>query len=187
MTQVPQGPESGKAELEALYRDMLPKVYRFASARLGSEEGHDVASEVFHAAVVAYTDGRSEQVTPAWLMTVTKNKVIDRWRMAERRSSIALRFRPRADDLADFPQDWFENTQRDAVLRALGRMANRERSLLVLHYLDGISTSELATQLDVSVSAIESRLARARRKFHSFFEIEPAAKRRRRNTSGGPT
>ena len=180
-----QGPESGKAELEALYREMLPQVYRFASARLGPEDGHDVAAEVFHAAVVAFTDGRAGQVTPAWLMVVTKNKVIDRWRMAERRGAIAMKFRPRADDLADFPHDWFENIQRDAVLRALGRMATKERSLLVLHYLDGISTLELAAQLDVSVSAIESRLARARRKFHSFFEIEPAAKTRRRNKSGG--
>lgn len=185
MTQVPQGQDLGKAELEALYREMLPQVYRFASARLGPEDGHDVASEVFHAAVVAFTDGRAAQVTPAWLMVVAKNKVIDRWRMAERRGAITLRFLPRADDLAEFPQDWFEDAQRDAVLRSLGRMATKERSLLVLHYLDGISTSELAAQLDVSVSAIESRLARARRKFHSFFEIEPAARSRRGNKSRG--
>lgn len=176
----PRGSDPAKAQLEELYREMLPQVSRFATSRLGADEGRDVASEVFHAAVVAFTDGRADQVTPAWLMAVTKNKVIDRWRKAERRSAISLRFRPRAGDLAEFPESWFDNERRDAVLRTLNRMSTRDRSLLVLHYLDGIPARELAEQLDVSVSAVESRLARARRKFHGFFEIEPASAEPRR-------
>jgi RNA polymerase sigma factor (sigma-70 family) len=187
VTQLPESGDPGKADLEALYREMLPQIYRFTSARLGADDGRDVASEVFHAAVVAFTDGRAAQVTPAWLMVVAKNKVIDRWRMAERRGAIAMRFLPRADDLAEFPQDWFENSQRDAVLRALGRMATKERSLLVLHYLDGIATHDLAAQLDVSHSALESRLARARRKFRSYYEAEPAPRGRRADKSRGDT
>lgn len=185
MTNIQETGDPRKAELEALYREMLPQVFRFTSARLGPEDGRDVSSEVFHAAVVAFSDGRAGQVTPAWLMVVAKNKVIDRWRMAERRGAIALRFLPRAADLAEFPHDWFDDSRRDAVLRALGRMDTKERSLLVLHYLDGISTHDLAAQLDVSHSAIESRLARARRKFRSFYEIEPAPRQRRANKSRG--
>ena len=171
--------EGRKERLETLYREMLPHVHRFACGRLGPEEGRDVAAETFHAAVVAFADGREDEVTPAWLMVVARNKVIDRWRKAERRSAIRLKFLPRAGDLADFPADWFEQPQREAVVRALGRLRAKDRSLLVLHYLDGISAADLATQLDVTTSAVESRLARARRRFRSFYETEPAATLRR--------
>jgi RNA polymerase sigma-70 factor (ECF subfamily) len=164
--------DSSIEQLESLYREMLPQVHRFACSRLGSEDGRDVASEVFHAAVVAFGDGRAGNVTPAWLMAVTRNKVIDRWRQAERRSAISLRVLPRKSDQTEFPDDWYDEPHREAVLRALGRLAKKDRGILVLHYVDGIPAPELAASLDVSVSAIESRLARARRKFKSFYQLE---------------
>lgn len=176
--------DSSIEQLEALYREMLPQVHRFASSRLGTEEGRDVASEVFQAAVFAFADGRAGNVTPAWLMAVTRNKVIDRWRQAERRSVISLRILPRKSDLTEFPEDWYDEPHREAVLTALGRLAKKDRGLLVLHYLDGIPAPELAASLDVSVSAIESRLARARRKFRSFYEVETATDQRRPAAGG---
>jgi len=165
----PEDMESA-SEFEELYRNMLPTVYRFASARLGPEEGEDVTSEVFHAAAVAFTDGRADIVTPAWIMTVTRNKVIDRWRTAARRNAIALRFRPRKADLASFPADWTEDPRREHVLAALDAVSTDDRALLVLHYLDGMSAPDLAAELDITVSAIESRLARARRRFRSHYK-----------------
>ena len=59
---------SGRDAFETLYREMLPTVYRFTTARLGPTDGEDVAAEVFHAAAIAYRDGRRQQVTPAWLI-----------------------------------------------------------------------------------------------------------------------
>ena len=127
---------------------------------------------MFHAAAVAFTDGRAERVTPAWLMAVTRNKVIDRWRTAERRSAIALRNRGRRDDYVEFPDDWTADPRREHVLAALDRCKSDERTLLVLHYLDGMPASELADAMGCSISAMESRLARARRSFRRFYTPE---------------
>jgi RNA polymerase sigma-70 factor (ECF subfamily) len=159
-------------DFERLYREMLPTVHRFASTRLGEAEAEDLAAEVFHAAVVAYGDGREHQVTPAWIMAVARNKVIDRWRSAERRSAIALRNRVRKDDLVTFPADWSHDERRDDVLAALDRMRPAERSLMVLHYLDGMTAAALSEVLECSVSAVESRLARARRSFRTNYQPE---------------
>ena len=163
---------TSKDRFEAIYRAMVPTVHRFVVTRLGASEAEDVVAEVFHAAAVAFTDGRSHQVTDAWLMAVARNKVIDRWRTAERRSAIALRNRGRRDDYVEFPHDWAADPRREQVLAALDRCKPAERTLLVLHYLDGIPAPELAPVLDCSVSAVESRLARARRSFRQFYDPE---------------
>ncbi len=163
---------AAEASFEELYRTMLPTVYRFTTARLGSAEGEDVTGEVFHAAVVAYTDGRRDAVTPAWLMAVARNKVIDRWRKAERRSAITFLHRKRPTELMDFPEDWAVSPQRDAVLAALDQLTPRHRNLLVAHYVDGMPVPELAELMDRSVAATESALARARRSFRTHYDPE---------------
>lgn len=165
-------PAGGTERFEALFREMVPYVHRFAATRLGETEAEDVTSEVFHAAAVAYTDGRVERITPAWLMAVTRNKVIDRWRMAERRSAIALRNRGRHDDYVEFPADWAAEPRRENVLAALDRCKPSQRTLLVLHYLDGMPAPELAKAMGCTTSAMESRLARARQSFRKFYTSE---------------
>lgn len=163
---------AARSDFERLYREMLPTVHRFAATRLGEGEAEDLAAEVFHAAVVAHGDGRAQQVTPAWIMAVARNKVIDRWRSAERRSAIALRNRVRREDLVTFPANWSDDERRDEVLAALGRMRPADRSLIVHYYLDGMTASALAEVLECSVSAVESRMARARRSFRSRYQPE---------------
>lgn len=165
-------PRAGRDAFEALYREMLPTVYRFATARLGRTDGEDVAAEVFHAAVIAFQDGRSEHVTPAWLMAVARNKVIDRWRRAQRRNAIDVLHRAREEDLMEFPTDWSASERRPAVMAALEQMKSRHRNLLVAHYVDGIGAPELAEMLGMSVSAVESALARARRSFKRHYVDE---------------
>ena len=168
----PETAASRAARFDELYRDMLPTVHRFAANRLGEDDAEDLASEVFHAAAVAFTDGRQDQVTPAWVMAVAKNKVIDRWRMAERRSAITLRNRAREEDFMDFPPDWNTDPRREDVLAGLDKMKPAERSLLVLHYLDGMPAPALSEALGCSLGAMESRLARARKSFRRLYRPE---------------
>lgn len=157
------------ARFETVYRTNLPNVYRYATARLGTSDGEEVTAEVFHAAAVAFNDGREEQVSGAWLMAVTRNKVIDRWRKAERRNALAHLIRPGKGDLVSFPEDWAVDPNREAVLAALDKVSERHRALLVLHYVDGMPAPEIAETLGISVSSIESALARARRSFRRHY------------------
>lgn len=155
--------------LERLYRQNVRVVYAYATARLGRSGGEDVTGEVFHAAAVAFADGRSAQVTPAWLMTVARNKVIDRWRRAERRMA-----RAHLLDAADDPPDplalTLDHERRDRVLDALSALNRRHRMLLVLHYLETMSTPDIAAALGTTQASIESALARARARFRKEYE-----------------
>ena len=157
------------ARFETVYRKNLPDVYRYATARLGTSDGEEVTAEVFHAAAVAFNDAREEHVTPAWLMAVTRNKVIDRWRKAERRNALAHLLQPGKGDLVTFPDDWAADPNREAVLAALDKVSDRHRALLILHYVDGMPAREIAETLGMSVSSIESALARARGSFRRYY------------------
>lgn len=158
--QVPPG-------FEALYDASIDRVYSYARARLGPSEGEDIASEVFEAALVALQAGKVEAVTEAWLMAVTRNKVIDRWRASERRMSKRHLLARRADDGGP---DRDASDSGDRMLLALDKLSHLHRALLILHYLDGFPMREVAEQLDMTLSSAQSGIARARKSLTRAYE-----------------
>ncbi len=161
-------------DLRALYEENVRIVYSYARARLGPDEGEDVTAEVFLAAATEFERGRGDQVTTPWLMAVVHNKVLDRWRRATTRrakwravvAATPLMEPDRSDQVSEAPT-------REAVVDALDRLVPRHRAVLVLHHVDGFSAPDIAEHLDLSVAAVESLLARARRAFRSQYR-EPA-------------
>ena len=161
--------EADLAQLERVYRETVRRVYGYAVNRVGPDEAADVVSEVFHAAAVATRSGRVEDVTPAWLMAVTRNKVMDHWRQAYRRKARRHLTDRTADELVEFPDDWSHDDRRADVLAALDRLSQKDRTLLILHHVDGMRVAELAELTGMSKSALESALARARRAFRRHY------------------
>lgn len=155
------------AGFEALYEASIDRVYSYARTRLGPTEAEDVASEVFHAALVALQGGRGEAVTESWLMAVVRNKVIDRWRAAERRMTKRHLFLSRQNDAWPGADD---NLQSDRLLLALDTLSDRHRALLILHYVDGFPMKDVARQLETSVESARSGIARARRALAGAYE-----------------
>jgi RNA polymerase sigma-70 factor (ECF subfamily) len=160
--------------LEDVYRSNVQLVYGYAVARLGRAEGEDVTGEVFQAAALAFAEGRADHVTPPWLMAVTRNKVIDRWRRAERRMAKA-HLLEQAGEVVGPLELSLDRERRDQVLDTLSKLNGRHRMLLVLHHLEGQSVQELADALGESVRAVESALARARRRFRTIYERRAAS------------
>ena len=155
------------ARFEELFRSEVDRVHSYARARLGESEAEDVVADVFHAAALAVRDGNEAALMPAWIMTVARNKVIDRWRRAQRRKVRDGMFRSHEQERLVEMDDWTDPGNREEVVATLDRLSSVHRMLLVLHYVDGMPASEIAEQLDKSVPAVESMLARARRAFRA--------------------
>jgi RNA polymerase sigma-70 factor (ECF subfamily) len=153
---------------ERVYQANVDLVYSYAAARLGGSEAEDVTSEVFHAALVAWQDRKRTQITTAWLMAVTKNKVIDRWRKAERRKAKAhlLSF----PQPSEWPDAWTDPHHREHVVDCLNRLGSGDRLLLILRHVDGMAVRDIAEEAGRTVTAVESQLARARRTFRRHYE-----------------
>lgn len=157
-------------EFERMYRANVRLVYSYTRARVGEDDGADITADVFHAAVVAFRTGHADTVTTPWLMAVTRNKVIDHWRKAQRRKTKAHLLALRQDDI----QEHFElaSLDREELLRVLDQLSDRHRMLLILHHVDGMSLRELADALETSEPAVRSALARARRAFRKAHPTE---------------
>ncbi len=91
----------------------------------------------------------------AWLRRVTINKSIS-WQRREARSRVAMsRLRPRVVDPPGEPSDEFWRAVRDLPLR--------QRTAIVLRYVDDASTAEIAAAMDVTDGTVKATLSAARR------------------------
>ena len=157
-----------RAALGASFDRHHDSVYRFCLARTGSHDAAEEAtSDTFVTAARHAANGGLIDLTEAWLITVARRRIIDRWRANERHRSRLERLlsMPASVQHAPEPRD-------EVTLRVLASLPERQRAALVLRYLDGYSVPEVADALDCPYGAAESLLARARRSFARTYREE---------------
>jgi RNA polymerase sigma-70 factor, ECF subfamily len=155
--------------LTALYNEQVVDVYGFVFRRCGGDVGlaEDITQEVFVGAARHFR-AAGQVPLPAWLFQVARSRLIDHWR-AEARKERKLRLLSggRSDSLTGDPAEAVVSGRR--VLAALGELPTTQAAALVLRYVEGSSTKEVAGTLKRSVKATESLLARARRNLESTY------------------
>ncbi|MBO88626.1 MAG: RNA polymerase sigma-70 factor [Rickettsiales bacterium] len=140
----------------------LSAVSRYATYILGDNVlSEDVAQETFIRLMKkAHTWEPGSSTLKAWLFKVARNLCID-YKRKKRSDPIET-----AHDLAD-PQDDNATDRRidiaNAVKTALDSLPERQKTAIVLVHYEGFSGAETAKLLGISVEAVESLLARARR------------------------
>ncbi len=127
------------------------------------ERARDLAQEAFVRALRSAAEPDSPR---AWLFTVAGNLVLDEARSAGRRKRHLELMRVEASDRAEEPDGMVElemEGQRTAVRAALDQLSERDREVLLL-WDAGLSYAEIAEKSGLSVGAIGTTLARARRR-----------------------
>jgi RNA polymerase sigma-70 factor (ECF subfamily) len=158
----------GWAAFVDVYVAAMPAVYRYLHRGTGGDVAlaEDLTQQTFMSAVRAMKGGRPEVVTPAWLQTVARSRLIDHYRrQAVESTKLAVVHRARAD-AGELPDDLTVG-EAQAALRSLPPL---QRAALVLRYLDDLSVAGVAEQLGRSVRATESLLVRARAAFKVAYE-----------------
>lgn len=138
-------------------------------ARLGNrEEVDEVMQEVAVAAASQSAKAVPVQRVGPWLYRVAIRQVMQFRRKAGRRRKLVNGIAERTqvsecDGGRGDPMDFLLNEERrQAVRRALAGMCEKDRQLLLLKYVEGLSYGEIARRIGVSASAVQSRLHRAR-------------------------
>jgi RNA polymerase sigma factor (sigma-70 family) len=144
----------------------LPRVLAMATRMLGDRaEAEDVAQETFvriwkHAARWEVGNARFD----TWMHRVVLNLCYDRLRGQRGQREEPVEDVADAVDPAKRPDEQFDERSRgDRVGAALARLPARQREALVLHYYQELSNEDAAALMGVSIEALESLLARARR------------------------
>jgi RNA polymerase sigma-70 factor (ECF subfamily) len=151
----------------------LPRILALATRMLGDrDEAADVAQEAFvriWKQAPRWREGEARFDT--WLHRVALNLCYDRLR-GRREVTLADDF-PDAPDPAPLPDERLDDSMRGKrVGAALAALPVRQREALVLHYYQELSNAEAALLMGVSIDALESLLARARRNLRQLLADE---------------
>jgi RNA polymerase sigma-70 factor, ECF subfamily len=161
-----QRPRSDRA-FERLYKKHVGDVYRYALAVMRNPtDAEDVTQTTFLNAYRSYVEKGSRPEKPQnWLIAIAHNVCRQRFRQSARRPA-EVSFE---DDIADTVADDDALTG-DDIRRALSHLAFNQRAALVMRELEGRSYAEIAEILEVSTSAVETLIFRARRALREQLE-----------------
>jgi RNA polymerase sigma-70 factor, ECF subfamily len=145
---------------EELVRRHRDRVFRIAVRMLGDEnDAEDATQDAFVLAWRRLPEFRADSQFSTWLHRIVTNRCLDMLRA--RRPTTTL---PESREApASRPDRIVEGVWQVADLKlAIGRLTPEQRAPLVLRDLEGRTYEEIAEILEISVSAVKSRLHRAR-------------------------
>ncbi|MGI9481545.1 MAG: sigma-70 family RNA polymerase sigma factor [Hyphomicrobiales bacterium] len=151
-----------KGAFEQVAVSYFQPAWRVAARVLRDDtEAEDVVQDVFLKIWRDPPDIDRSGSLKAWIIRVTTNASIDRIR--KKRPMPVEELPERIDPAADAESGLQAGQAAEHVRTAMEELPERQRLALILTYYEGLANKEAAEILEVSVDALESLLARARR------------------------
>jgi len=168
-------PTESPDAFDALYRDHVDLMFRYASRLCGeAESAKDLVQETFLNAYRGFKDFRGESQISTWLYTIASRACL---RMRRKRKGAPERelsldeFIPTAE--GEFrlqipveglsPEEALQNKQlREALDAAIEKLPPKYKMVLVLRDMEGLSAKAVGSILGLNERAVKSRLHRAR-------------------------
>jgi RNA polymerase sigma-70 factor (ECF subfamily) len=138
------------AAFGALYDRHVAAVYRYVYYRVRNDaDAEDLVSDVFMRALRAIPRYEPRQAFLAWLYRIARNAVIDR----ARRSRVQVSFEdalahPGVDQIVEPDAGLLALSDKETVRAALARLTPLQQEVIVLRYVEGYSTQEIAALVD---------------------------------------
>jgi RNA polymerase sigma-70 factor (ECF subfamily) len=160
--------------LEVFYREHLETVQRFVARRVADPHlAADLTAEVFLAAVDSASSYRPDRGVPAaWLVGVARHVLATEFRRQSRDRAVQRRISGRrlldADSLARIEERIDAEREARALYGALASLPERDRALMELVALDGLSVADAAAVLGVTPGTARVRLHRSRARVQSL-------------------
>ncbi|CAN5437251.1 sigma-70 family RNA polymerase sigma factor [soil metagenome] len=163
---------TGVGEFEELFRRYEPGIGRFLAQMVSDRAlAADLTQETFASALGARNQLESIENPEAWLFRIARNCALQSFRKRSRAVNAIKRLsHERRDEVAD-PAEAIE--VRDQLMRTL---KPDERSVLILRYVHGFSSQELAEIVGRSPEAIRKELSRSRRKLIESMDAPTSAR-----------
>jgi RNA polymerase sigma factor (sigma-70 family) len=171
--QIIEGVRAGQDRLfgELVHRYQDP-VYAMALRMVGGpHDAEDIAQEAFLRVHRGLEGFRGNAKFSTWLYRITCNLCTDWLRKNRRRRTAALED---AGELADTGPETepglLQREDRRLLREALDVLQERYRSIVVLHYWQGMPYQQIAEVMGMPVKTVETRLYRARRLLREHLE-----------------
>jgi len=149
----------------------LTALHKFAQHMLGNPtDADDIVQETFARVWQKSHQWKSQAKVSTWLHSITNNLCIDFYR----------KIKVKTIDITDIElvtthQPATDQQQQDVTVQiqvSLQQLPENQRSAIVLCYYQDMTNREAANVLNISVSALESLMARGRRKLKKILQTQ---------------
>lgn len=142
------------------YADLVAEhyapVYRFCARRIGPNAAEDAAQETFVSAQRSISRYAGSSSFGTWLFGIANNVC----RTLSRRRKLEINTM-RAWSEASAPEGESTLVDREVLRRALGKLSDEHREVVLMHEVEGLAYGEIAEVLGVPVGTVKSRLHHA--------------------------
>ncbi len=166
--------EQAFAQLYDLYVDKIYKYIYYKSGR--TDEAEDLTSQVFLKAWEAIDHYKWEGYPfSTWLYRIAHNMMIDYYRT--HRETFPLDTARTKEGSVDPIQSAERSLTSDQIRAALKHLTHDQQRVIILRFLEGYSTSEVAAMMDKDPDAIRALQHRALRALQPWMNEEKAPQR----------
>ncbi|PLR87028.1 sigma-70 family RNA polymerase sigma factor [Bacillus sp. V33-4] len=152
-----QGSYDAYAELVNRYSNL---VYSIALNKIRDfQHSEDISQEVFVKAWSKIADMNEGDKFSAWISAITRNQCIDWFRKNSKEEVVY------SENHNDVSTDFIKQHEiKITIWDALNRLDEKYRLVTILYFITGFRAKEISEQLNLTLSAVESRLRRAKEK-----------------------
>jgi RNA polymerase sigma factor (sigma-70 family) len=169
----------GSLAVHTLYERHADRVLAYCAYHLRDRnEAEDALQTTFVHALRALQRGVVPEIELAWLLSIARNVCLTRWNTNRRRGRLEVARDPHVlQEVAPCRESEGEELFR--LQEVLEAMPERERRVILLREWQGLSYREIAAELGLSQSAVETLIFRARRVLANGLRGVPAPNKRR--------
>ena len=166
-----------KEDFERIACENVQRLYAHAAVMLRSaSDAEDAAEEAIYQLFRRKKPFESEEHCRAWLIRVTVNA--------------SLKILRRRKHFSDDPEELekitsqFEYPEQSDLFQAVSCLENKYKTVILLYYYENMSAEEIAKTLKITVTAVTTRLERARKQLKSKLEGSNEYEYFKRQTKG---
>lgn len=142
-----------KKDIGAVIEKYGNLLYRTAYVQVGNQhDTQDILQEVFIRYLEKSPVFEEEEHKKAWLLKVTHRLCIDFLRFRKRHCYLDF---SQIEDIITLPED-------KEVIKEMFMLPPKQKSILILHYLEGYRVKEISEIVGLSENAVKKRLQRGR-------------------------
>jgi len=163
-----------------LYDRHFHEILGYCARRVPAQTAHDAVSDIF-LVVWRRIDDVPTDTERAWLFGVARGVLANSRRSESRRDNLIAKLRTlRSPTAVEIDLDVVASTEGALVRRALARLRAADQEVLRLAAWEELNGPEMAIALDVSLSAVQQRLSRAKQRLAKALADEATNEHRAR-------
>ena len=146
------------------------KIYRFVYYRVNAvEDAEDITSEVCLRVIKSIHEQKGSFY--AWIFRIASNMITDYYRRRGVRSNVESA-EDSIEEMADADSNQSELVEQQELRQALKRLTEDQQEVIVLKFIEGYETDEIAVLLGKSAGAIRAIQFRAITALRNLFDTE---------------